>query len=102
MALYYYAIKGMFLIGLARSFVKYEPLQNHFLFMALLYTAGIAGLSWVFRPAIAPQMTQRDWLLGLAKSFVACLVYFRLLARFDEGMIFWLLFLGGAAGLIWL
>ena len=45
---YYLAIKAIFFFSLVRSFVKFENLQKHWLFLALLYTAGVAGLSWVW------------------------------------------------------
>ena len=45
---YYLAIKAMFFYSLVHAFVKFENLQKHWLFLALLYTAGVAGLSWVW------------------------------------------------------
>jgi hypothetical protein len=101
MLLYYYAIKGMFLFGLVRSYVKFEPLQKHWLFLSILYTLGLAFLSWVFVVNTNPQVTTRAWQIWLLKTFVLVIVYFKLLERFDEGMIFWVIFLVGGFGLIW-
>ncbi len=93
--LYYVGLKAAFLYGLVHSFAKYESLQKHWLFLGLLYTAGIALLSWVFimAPADAPDWWQ--WKLWLAKSLVLAVVYFRLLERFEEGFLFWLLLVAG-------
>jgi hypothetical protein len=101
MLLYYFGIKGAFLFGLARSYVSFEPLQKHALFLSVLYTAGVAFLSWAVFMPLNPTATTRDWQIWLAKTFVLTLIYFKLLSRFDEGMIFWILFLGGGLGLIW-
>lgn len=48
LAVYYVGIKAAFLYGLVHAFVKYEPLQKHWLFLGLLYTAGVVMLSWVW------------------------------------------------------
>ena len=45
LAVYYLAIKAVFLFGLVHAFVKFEPLQKHWFFMGLLYAAGVVLLS---------------------------------------------------------
>jgi hypothetical protein len=91
---YYLAIKAVFFYGLVHSFVKYELLQKHWLFMALLYTAGIALLSYVW--FVAPgQMAIGVWKVWLVKTLVIAAIYFKLLERFDEGVRFWILLVAG-------
>jgi hypothetical protein len=93
--LYYVGLKAAFLYGLVHSFVKYETLQEHWLFMASLYVGGIAVLSGVFIMAPMESPDWWGWELWLAKSLLLAAVYFRLLRRFDEGMMFWLLLIAG-------
>ena len=64
LAVYYIGIKAAFLFGLVHSFVKFEPLQKHWLFLGLLYTAGLAIVSWVFfvAPQEAPESALADLL----------------------------------------
>lgn len=113
---------GLFLAVL-RAFIKFEPLQDHFLFLAALYMGVLSGLSWVF--LIAPQLgpgrviewrswemrlvtqillkTQaapdvigwRAWQLWLVETFLLMSIYLRMLARFDEGSLFWIILLLG-------
>jgi hypothetical protein len=98
--IYYLGIKAAFLVGLVHSFVKFEMLQKSWLFLGLLYTAGLALLSWVW--LVAPgRVETRPWLIWLAETAVIAVIYFKLLERFDEGMIFWLLMLGGIAFLLY-
>ena len=37
----------------------------------------------------------RDWQIWLAKTAVIAVVYFKLLQRFDEGPLFWMLLMAG-------
>src|SRR5437868_1542482 len=97
MLLYYFALKFAFFFMLVHSFVKYEPLQRHWLFLSLLYTAGVAFLSWVFLMAPRDVADWRPWETWLAVTGVISALYFRLLARFDEGVLFWLLLIVGVA-----
>lgn len=97
--LYFFGLKTIFLYMLIYSFVKFENLQKHWLFLSLLYSAGVAFLSFVF--LIAPGRltvywgTMNDWWIWVAKTLVFAAIYFKLLARFDEGVLFWLLLIGG-------
>jgi len=95
MLVYYFGIKLAFFFGLVHSFVKFESLQRHWLFMSVLYTVGVAFLSWVF--LIAPDQTAdyRLWQIWLGKTLGLSAVYFWLLSRFDEGILFWLLLCAG-------
>ena len=91
---YYYAIKAAFFFGLVHSFVKFENLQKHWFSIALLYTAGLALLSWVWiiAPGRSDVATWRNWLIA---SGVIAVIYFKLLERFDEGTLFWMLLMAG-------
>jgi hypothetical protein len=92
---YYMAIKAAFLYGLVHSFVKFENLQKHWLFIGLLYAAGVVFLSWVW--FVAPQQSPdwRAWRIFWLQTAVIGVVYFKLLQRFDEGILFWLLLVAG-------
>ncbi len=68
--------------------------RNIWLFLGLLYTAGLAIVSWVF--FVAPGRVQtRPWQIWLAESTVIAVIYFKLLQRFDEGWMFWTLIIAG-------
>lgn len=107
MAITYLFIKFIFFYGLVRAQVKYEPLRKHWLFLATLYAAGIALLSYVFLvgwqsfpwPAwqlrVAERVGVSPWLCWLGETLVLAALYFRLLDRFDEGVLFWTLLLLG-------
>jgi hypothetical protein len=91
---YYYAIKAAFLFGLVHSFVKFETLQKSWLFLGLLYAAGVALLSWVW--LVAPgRVETRPWQIWVGETAVIAVVYFKLLERFDEGPLFWMLLMAG-------
>jgi hypothetical protein len=95
-SLYYIGLKAVFFYMLVHSYVKFDALEKHWLFLSVLYVLGIAFLSYVF--LMAPQLvnwTKQDWLIWLGKNLVIVAVYFKLLARFDEGILFWLLLIGG-------
>jgi hypothetical protein len=98
--IYYYVMKTVFLFSLVRIQVQFETMKDHWLFLGVLYTAGVAFLSFVF--IIAPQEVPdyRSWQIWLAKFFGLSTLYFFLLARFDEGVIFWTVLLLGL-GLIY-
>ena len=91
MLIYYFAIKVMFLFGLARSLVRYEPLQRHVLFLGLLYTSGVAFLYWVFVLSSQPfvDWSTVGWWLGC--TLLLALVYFGLLVKFDESKLLWII-----------
>jgi hypothetical protein len=101
MLIYYYGIKAAFLAGLVQSYVKFDLLQKHWFFLSLLYTAGLAFLSWVFIMAPLDAPNWRQWQIWLGTSFVFTAIYFLLLRRFDEGIVFWMLMLGGIGFLLY-
>src|SRR5579863_10105774 len=93
--IYYFGLKGFLLITLVRTFVVHEPMQKHWLFLSILYTALLAALSWVFWLNMHPGIRPQAWHFWLAESFVLIVIYFKLLARFDQGLLFWVIFLVG-------
>lgn len=93
----YFALKIAFFLGLLRSFVVFEPLQRHWLFIAILYTAGVGFLSAAFLVEWQSAVAVRVWQIWLGKTLGLSALYFWLLSRFDEGAFFWLLLLAGVA-----
>lgn len=91
MLIYYFAIKVMFLFGLVRSLVAFDVLQRHVLFLGLLYTGGVAFLSWVFLLSYQPVVDWSDWKWWLGRTLLLVLVYFALLVKFDESKLFWII-----------
>jgi hypothetical protein len=103
----YLFIKLVFFFSLVRIQVKSDAMKDHFLFLGILYTAGIAVISyvylmgwqdfqwppWQYRIAATLGVTPRIAWLG--ESLVLSTLYFWLMARFDEGVIFWTLLLLG-------
>lgn len=93
--LFYVFLKVMFLYSLVRVQVKFEPMREHYLLFGVMYTGAVAFLSYVFyiSPQEAPNL--RPWEIWLGKVFVMYTVYFWLLSKYDEGVIFWTLLLVG-------
>lgn len=119
----YLALKIVLFMSILRAFIKFEPLQKYAIFLAVLYTAIVAGLSWVF--FIAPQVSLhrtlewrgwemrlvvlllpksqwsaasigwRAWQLWLVETFLLMVVYLRLLAKFEDGTIYWVILIAG-------
>lgn len=107
LVIYYFAIKLIFFFGIVRSLVKFDTLAKHFLFLGILYTAGVALFSYVFIVAMqgyAGRSWERrmsatvglsPWLCWLIETLVLSTFYFKMLGRFDEGVAFWVLLLLG-------
>jgi hypothetical protein len=105
-------MKIMFLYGLVRTQVKFEPMKEHWLLLAILYTGGVTILSYVFifsmQPFTAPPWQQRiaqaigvsPWLAWVGETLLLSALYFRMLGKFDEGAFFWVLIVLGFA-LVW-
>ncbi len=105
--LYYYVFKVLFFFSLVRIQVKFETMKEHWLFLAGSYTAGVALLSYLFLFSWE-QFPWADWQLQAARTagttpeiafvgetLLLSTLYFWLLSRFDEGVIFWTLLLLG-------
>ena len=94
--LYYYGIKAVFFFGLVHSFVKFETLQKSWFFLGLIYTAGVGLLSYIWL-VMPERVATRPWQIWLAETAVIAVIYFKLLERFDEGIMFWILIVAGLA-----
>lgn len=117
---YYFGLKIAFFLSILKAYTKFEPLEKHWLFLAGLYTAGVAFISWVF--LIAPQQPPvewrywehmlvakllggehatmfvigwRAWQLWLVETFVLMATYLKLLSRFEDGTAFWVILILG-------
>ena len=98
LAMIYLGLKCFLFFTLVTSLVRFEPLRQQTLFLALLYTAMVAFLSYVF--LIAPGHVifwenWREWQIWLGITFVLTLVYFKLVNRFGEGTALYALLLAG-------
>ena len=107
--LYYFLIKIGFFYSLVRAQVMYDLIKDHYLFLSVLYTAAVAFLSLAFlvswqgqdfpQRALEFRVSQALgvtlWQAWLLETLVLSTVYFKLMARFDEGVIFWTLLLLG-------
>lgn len=92
---FYAFLKAGFLYSLIRVQVKFEPMKDHFILFAVMYTAAVAFLSYVFFVAPQENPNWRAWEIWLGKIFGIYLLYFWLLSKYDEGVIFWTLLLVG-------
>ena len=87
-------------------------MKDHWLFLGILYTAGMAFLSYVFllswqkfpwaswQLQVARNFGILPWQAYLGEIFLLSTLYFWLMAKFDEGVIFWTLLLLGVL-LVW-
>src|SRR4051794_22497988 len=112
MASVYLLMKFVFFYSLVRTQVKFEPMKDHWLFLGVLYTAGIAFLSYVFivgwqtiswapwQIRVAVEAGVSPWLAWVGETLLLSTLYFRLLGAFDEGVVFWTLLLLGLL-LVW-
>jgi hypothetical protein len=93
----YFFLKFLFFFSLVRSLIRFDPLRNHVLFLGVLYTAGVAFLSAAFLLSREPVVDWHGWEVWLGKTLVLATVYFWLLVRFEEGILFWVLLPAGVA-----
>ncbi len=106
-ASYYLALKAVFFFSLVRIQVKFDLMKDHWLFLGILYTAGVAFLSYVFLFSWE-KFQWAAWQLRVARNFgiepehafvaetlIVSTLYFWLMSKFDEGVIFWTLLLLG-------
>jgi hypothetical protein len=104
---YYYFIKVVFFFSLVRAQIKSDLIKEHYLFLGILYTAAVAFLSYVFimswqdlnwaawQVRVAQTVGVSPWKAWLGETFLLSTLYFWLMAKFDEGVIFWTLLLLG-------
>lgn len=94
----YLGLKVFLFFSLALALIKAEPLRQQTFFLALLYTLGVAFLSYVFLIAPGAQAfwaNWRQWQIWLGITFAMAFVYFRLLAWTEESVFFWLVISAG-------
>jgi hypothetical protein len=87
--------------------ISYDLIRDHWLFLGILYTAGVAFLSFVFlvswqnlswapwQMQVAETVGVSPWIAWLGETLLLSTLYFWLMAKFDEGVIFWTLLLLG-------
>jgi len=104
---YYFFIKIIFFFSLVRAQIKSDLLREHFLFLGIVYTAAVTFLSYVFlvswqdipyppwQVRVAATVGVSPWVAWLGETLLLSTIYFKLLARFDEGVVFWTLLLLG-------
>ena len=112
LAAYYLFMKALFFFSLVRIQVKFDTMRDHWLFLGILYTGGVAFLSYVFlfswqdfawpswQVQVARNFGVSPWQAWMVETLVVYTLYFRLMAKFDEGVIFWTLLLLGIP-LLW-
>jgi hypothetical protein len=100
LASFYLLIKIAFLFGLVRTQIKFEPMQDRWLFLAILYTAGIALLSFLFleltgvlnwapwQVQLAQSLGVSPWVSWLGQTFLLSALYFWLITKFGDGALF--------------
>ncbi len=107
--LYYFLIKIVFFFNLVRAQVKYDLVKDHYVFLGILYTAAVAFLSLAFLVSwqgqdfpvralevkVSQALGVTLWQAWLGETLIISTIYFKLMARFDEGVVFWTLLLLG-------
>ena len=108
----YFFLKFMIFFSIVKALVKFEALGKHFLFLGLLYTSIVALISYVFILAPAPTGPSTafnaswimqikhitglsPWLIWLGATLLLSTLYYKLLSKFDEGILFWILLIVG-------
>lgn len=104
----YFFLKFMIFFSIVKALVKFETLGNHFLFLGILYTSIVAFISYVFILTTQPSAFHSDWVMRvhqmtglspwlswLAATLGLSTLYFKLLSKFDEGILFWILLVLG-------
>jgi hypothetical protein len=97
----YLVIKAAFFATLLKAFVSSESLQEKPWLMALVYTGGVAALSYIYfvmGGAISPDYWKHWVIVNLVLSFL----YYWLLARFEDvAVIYWTVLILGLGLIIY-
>jgi hypothetical protein len=101
LATLYILLKMGFLYSLVRVQVQFDVMKEHFIFLGVLFTSAMAFLSYVFLLSYQQSPDFRAWQIWLAQTLGMSTLYFWLLAKFDEGVIFWTLLLLGVFLVYW-
>jgi hypothetical protein len=110
-ATFYLFLKVAFFFSLVRIQVKFDTMKDHWLFLGILYTSAAGFLFFVFlswmefpwpdyQRQVARNLGVQPWQSWLGETFLVATLYFRLMAKFDDGVIFWTLLLLGVP-LVW-
>jgi hypothetical protein len=104
----YYFLKLMLFFSIVKALVRFETLGNHFVFLGILYTTLVAFISYVFVVstrladfhaswvmAIHRATNLSPWLSWLAATLVLSTLYFKLISKFEDGILFWVLLILG-------
>ncbi len=108
-SIYYFFIKIVFFFALVRAQIMSDLLRSHYLFLSIVYTAAVTFLSWIFIVSwtgqtyfegyflirVARTVGTSPWVAWLGITLILSAVYFKLMARFDEGILFWILLVLG-------
>jgi hypothetical protein len=97
---FYVFMKLIYFYSLVKIQIKFENMQDHYLFLGILYSGGIAILSYVFLLSYQENPDLRAWGIWLAKNFALSTFYFWLMSKFDSGVMFWTLLILGL-GVVW-
>jgi hypothetical protein len=95
LSILYLLIKAAYFASLLKAFVGSEALQSKPLMMALMYTAGVGGLSYFYLYPVWQQNPNWMWTwVGL--SLAASYVFYWILARYEDvWVIWWTTLIGG-------
>ncbi len=104
----YFFLKFLLFFSIVKALVRFEALGKHSLFLGILYTSLVALISYVFLISTGSVAFRASWILWihgltglspwlswLAATLVVSTVYFTLLVKFDEGILFWILLVLG-------
>lgn len=91
MLLLYYAIKVMAFASILKSLVTFGNLHKYKFVLALLYTALVGFLSYVFFIMPSQQPPYWLWKHWLIFNFLLTALYFWLIVRFEDSGLFWVL-----------
>jgi hypothetical protein len=101
------ALRLVFFYSLVRILIKFDTMKDHWFFLGVLFTAATGFLAYMFLWSWA-EITWPSWQVQIARNFgivpwqaylgevfLLSTLYFWLMAKFDEGVIFWTLLLLG-------
>ncbi len=106
----YFFLKFLLFFAMVKALVKSDSLQRHVVALAVVYTALVAFISYVFVLSTNPNAFSAQWLMAanrrtgispwliwLASTWLLSTVYFAAMARCVENSFFWILLIGGIA-----
>lgn len=100
----YFGMKAFLFVSLVGALMKSVPMREQTMGLSVIYTAGVAFLSYVF--LIGPNAdsaTPEDWQkwgIWLGETFALSWLYFKGLTWFEDSKLFWVVVALGAA-VVW-